>query len=338
MHGTLGGRYDYELYAIYHPDAEACVRPLEKLGYTLLKRPTPVNVSDIKGDFLRERIESNGCCGLKEICKSVSFTLTKHKAIVMLDLDVLILKPLDILFDYILHGVIPHADCLESNASSSTVNPEDIQLLYTLDYNMVNPERLIKPIQGGFVILKPNQTIYDDLVNIVRKGNYNERGWGGKTGKFWGSMTWQGLLPYYFHILHPNHSVELNRCIFDTMAQGPRFDIRPWKNETEGMCFTETCEDCRIRPIEDIYSAHFTSCLKPWTCTRHNSKTLESGLCRKMHHAWFSMRSDMEKSWGRTGQGDSPEWTDKEHFFGYCSGRGAAKYHKVSQPYGLPAS
>ena len=63
IHGTLGGRYDYKMYVIYHPNATDCTLPLADLGFELIKRDTPVNVSDIGGDFLRERIVRNGCCG-----------------------------------------------------------------------------------------------------------------------------------------------------------------------------------------------------------------------------------------------------------------------------------
>ena len=63
VHGNIGGRYDYQMYAIYHPDGEDCAMPLKDLGYTLVRRETPVAVKDIEGDFLRENIEKNGCCG-----------------------------------------------------------------------------------------------------------------------------------------------------------------------------------------------------------------------------------------------------------------------------------
>lgn len=53
-------KYDYALFAIYHPSAEACAKPLEKVGYTLLKRDVFVKVSDIRGEFLRTHIEKNG--------------------------------------------------------------------------------------------------------------------------------------------------------------------------------------------------------------------------------------------------------------------------------------
>jgi hypothetical protein len=101
-HGPLGGRYDYKLYAIYHTDGEACALPLADLGYELLQRDTPVLVADIQGEYLRENIEKNGCCGEKELIKLEAYTLIQHPIVVHLDLDVLILKPLDALFDWMM--------------------------------------------------------------------------------------------------------------------------------------------------------------------------------------------------------------------------------------------
>jgi len=67
--GNMGGRYDYQMYAIYHPDAEECAMKLKDLGYILIGRPTPVKVEEIQGEVLRTRIETNGCCGEKELIK-----------------------------------------------------------------------------------------------------------------------------------------------------------------------------------------------------------------------------------------------------------------------------
>lgn len=102
IHGNMGGRYDYKLYAIYHPDGASCAMPLKDLGYTLLQRDTPVAVADIEGDFLRENIEKNGCCGEKELVKLEAYTLIDHPVVVHLDLDVLVLKPMDALFDWMI--------------------------------------------------------------------------------------------------------------------------------------------------------------------------------------------------------------------------------------------
>ena len=61
IHGNLGGRYDYKMYAIYHPDGEACALTLKDFGYQLIQRETPVAVKDIEGKFLREKIVSLQC-------------------------------------------------------------------------------------------------------------------------------------------------------------------------------------------------------------------------------------------------------------------------------------
>ena len=59
-------KYDFKMYAIVHPQAIACAKPLEEFGYTLLLRDVLVKVEDIQGEYLRSKIASNGCCGEKE--------------------------------------------------------------------------------------------------------------------------------------------------------------------------------------------------------------------------------------------------------------------------------
>lgn len=57
------GKYNYQTYIFYHPNATQCVAPLADLGFVLLERPPPVRIEEIRGDDLRERIGNNGCCG-----------------------------------------------------------------------------------------------------------------------------------------------------------------------------------------------------------------------------------------------------------------------------------
>mmetsp|Transcript_9111 Transcript_9111/g.9757 ORF Transcript_9111/g.9757 Transcript_9111/m.9757 type:complete len:106 (-) Transcript_9111:816-1133(-) len=67
--------------------------------------------------------------------------------------------------------------------------PEDIQLLFTTDYNVVAPRRPDKPYQGGFFVIKPNIDSYDEFVDIVLSGDYDvKKGWGGKVGPFHGEI------------------------------------------------------------------------------------------------------------------------------------------------------
>ena len=332
IHGRQG-RYDYQLYAIHHPNATECASTLAPLGFQLVARDTPVPVSEIKGDFLREHIVKNGCCGEKELIKFEAFTLTQHPVVVLLDLDALLLKPLDEIFDLILYRKLPPAETLGHYLMwPERELPWDIQVLYTIDYAMLGPKRRIKPFQGGFTVLKPNQTIYDEFVSIIREGDFrNGGGWGGKTGKFWGGQTFQGLMPYYFQVLHPGRAVELNWCTFNNMAS-PSRDGGVVDDKPHGTCFTnqETCEDCRSRPIDQVVSTHFTVCQKPWNCMRLQKDILQMRLCRQFHHAWFQARSELEQSWGRSGWGEYS--VEREHFFGFCKKNGLQGFTLIVQP------
>ena len=182
VHGTKGGMYDYEMLAIYHPAAEECTLPLEELGYTLMKRDVFVQVEDIKGDYLRSRISKNGCCGEKELIKLEAYTLTDFPIVVHLDLDVLVLKPLDEIFNWMT------SPPLETPKSDSIMWPDlpwptTINALFTMDYNMVNPGKKYKPVQGGFLVLRPSMMVYEEFRTIVTEGDFRERGgWGGEVG------------------------------------------------------------------------------------------------------------------------------------------------------------
>lgn len=78
--------------------------------------------------------ESNGCCGAKELIKLEAYTLTDHPVVVQLDLDVIVLKPMDPLFDSML------AESPSSNLSNAVPTmwpskpiPERINAFFTRD-------------------------------------------------------------------------------------------------------------------------------------------------------------------------------------------------------------
>jgi len=338
LHGSKS-RYDYAMYAIYHPDAAECAAPLEKLGYTLLKREPFVQIPDIEGEYLRSKIGSNGCCGEKELIKFEAYTLTQYPIVVHLDLDTLVLKPLDELFDMMMST----GSSIQRPTSGAIMWPDKplpdrIDAFYTYDYNMVRPKVRYKPIQGGFLVLRPSRQAYDEFKEIVRVGDFRDNGgWGGVVGPFYGSMTYQGLLPYYYDYLHPGTGVELNRCLYNQMCDNPR-DKATVDDVVHGNCRTgqDDCEDCRSRPLEDVVTTHYTLCQKPWHCLPQSADKIQQRLCRKLHHEWFKIRSDLERSWGRTGHG--PALWEQAHFFGYCQSKGRSGYLKIEEPYGKPAA
>jgi hypothetical protein len=329
--GTLGGRYDYALFAIYHPEAEACSLPLADLGFTLLRRDTPVSVDEIQGHYLRNKIQSNGCCGEKELIKLEAYTLTNYPVVVHLDLDVVVLKPLDNLFDAMLALSKPDKSIFEWPDEPV---PDKINAFFTLDYNMVKPHIQNKPVQGGFLVLRPDVAVYEEFREIVREGDFREKGgWGGKVGPFYGSMTFQGIIPYYYNVLHPGQAVELNRCLYNQMADNPRTE-KTVNDIVHGKCRTgaDDCEDCRNRPIDEVVTTHFTLCQKPWWCVPHTQDMIQHRLCRKLTHEWYKIRSELEQSWGRSGRGSGS--FDSDQFYGYCASNGKKGYLPIEKPYG----
>jgi hypothetical protein len=160
--------------------------------------------------------QTPGCCGEKELLKFEAFTLVQHDAVILLDVDSLVLKSLDEAIDLLLDGTVPPASSgINSDPASHIMHyspddrrstiPDDVWILYTPDYAMVDPSQDLKPAQGGFAIFKPNRTIYEQIMDIVREGKIEaEYGWGTpelNTDMFYGVKTFQGLLPYYFQLV-----------------------------------------------------------------------------------------------------------------------------------------
>lgn len=66
---TTPSRYSYQMYAIVHTSCAEHATVLAQLGYTILVKDHPVKKDDIKGEWLRNHIESENCCGSAEFIK-----------------------------------------------------------------------------------------------------------------------------------------------------------------------------------------------------------------------------------------------------------------------------
>lgn len=187
---SVSNKYDFEMYALVHPAAKACSETMEKLGYTTLVRNTPFDRADIQKEFLREHIDGASCCGAKEYIKLYAYTLARHPVAVVLDLDSLVLKPLDDLFDALLAPPSSPYDWAASSipihreegtaTNNSSSPPRTVEAFYTRDYNMVN-SGVLAGVQGGFLVVKPSERVFSEYIDIVLEGDFREgRGWGGK--------------------------------------------------------------------------------------------------------------------------------------------------------------
>lgn len=330
---TSNSKYDYKLYAIVHKTAMSCKSTLETLGYEILEVDIPVPVSEIQGDFLRERVPKNGCCGALEFIKLWAYTLVDHPFVVHLDLDTMVLKPMDELFDAAIEGdttKMKDSIMWPREHHDTTRNTEkSINAFFTRDYNMRPARRGPVGVQGGFIVLRPSMQTFREFQDIIRKGDYtSNRGWGGKGfGPFYGAMTFQGIIPYYYDALKPGTAVELNRCLYNTMGDNPR-DKKTVKDVVSGNCQDgrEDCEDCRERNIGEIFTAHFTLCQKPWQCLHHNQDMLQHRLCRKLFHEWYRIRANFEKPSVAEDVVVGEGGYQPEHFRGFCKASGAKGY------------
>jgi hypothetical protein len=259
-HDGSGSKYDYKLYAFVHPDATRCTDFLEYLGYEVLIRDLPFNLNDIQSENYKSLIEQDGCCGSREFLKLWAFALVEHDIVVHTDTDVLFLQPMDTLFDAML-------DADSSKHTLATMGgaalPSEVDFVYTRDY--LQRSRITRDpkkfgVQGGFFVAKPSQERMDEMVKTILRGDYERgSGWGNlQYGGYWGSPQIQGFLSYFYGEIRPEHAVELNRCLYNTMVDDPP--------EADGRCRTgeETCEDCRETPLVNMINVHLTTCWKPW--------------------------------------------------------------------------
>ncbi|KAL7580788.1 hypothetical protein ACA910_001066 [Epithemia clementina (nom. ined.)] len=319
--------YDYKMYAIVHQDAERCSHILKDAGFEVLIKQKPVEPSEIQGEYLRKTIHKEWCCGHDEFIKLYAYTLPEP-IVVHVDMDFIFYKPMDNVFDAMLY----HKDSDIAKLARQRIEreratdawPDEPVAFMTRDWGQTIPGR-IPGYQAGFIALRPNPKVMDDLVAIIKEGNYVDgfsrgNGWGGKGyGAFVGARAMQGLLAYYYDILAPNSWVELNQCRYNHMGMdviaNPGGPTTP--NKVRGKCRNgkQECEDCMHTNLTTrIYSIHYTQCRKPWMCiglgdsilkgkrkiTREQKSLIPEGNvhldhCLELLQVWHSVRTDLEQ-------------------------------------------
>eukprot|EP00635_Sarcinochrysidales_sp_CCMP3193_P005337 CAMPEP_0118914976 /NCGR_PEP_ID=MMETSP1166-20130328/15216_1 /TAXON_ID=1104430 /ORGANISM="Chrysoreinhardia sp, Strain CCMP3193" /LENGTH=449 /DNA_ID=CAMNT_0006854615 /DNA_START=56 /DNA_END=1402 /DNA_ORIENTATION=+ len=330
-HRGTQSRYGVALVAFVAPSVTS-VAQLEVIGYRVLVKELPVQVADIRGQYLRERISTNGCCGAWELLKLYSWTLTEYHRVVHVDMDVAILQNIDELFDD-----DDDDEYAGGSGSSSKTRwwrtedgEDDVYALFTYDWTMARGKN--KPVQGGFILAKPSTAIYDALVDVVREGDFRANGgWGGTgAGQYWGGMTIQGLMPYFFETVRPGQGKALDECVYNNMAHNPR-DVGGFNKgrcRRDGSLHPAPCRDCRLVDVDDVKTVHFTICQKPWNCiSATNVACPYCPICAKLHKKWFDIRHEMELEWG-TYDPAAYDGTARDRH-GMCGRHGASGYKPV---------
>eukprot|EP00873_Tetraselmis_striata_P014673 jgi/Tetstr1/434937/TSEL_023933.t1 len=222
---------------------------LTAMGWRVLDKHLPFSVDDIQGQHLREKVRNSGCCGADEMLRLYAYTLTQYHRVVSMDMDTIMLRPVDELFegDFSLLAVEDHSLAVKA-------------------WTDVQP-----PFNGGFWVVKPSKRVFTHLFAIFKEGDFRPgSGWGGtRIGYCYGGETVQGLLPYYYthYAIQHNHGVSyrvIDHCLYNNMKDNTR---------------------CNDTPLTDIRVTHFTACQKPWICLTHISHA-PSHNCFGVHGEW----------------------------------------------------
>jgi len=262
-------KFSYSLLAIVHPTVHRSRAPLEAMGFRILERDIPFPLSDIENQQYATQVQSNGCCGHLELLKLHAWGLTDYHRVVHLDMDSFVLEPMDELFDL------------------------NVTLVYTKDYNMA-PGRPVRkaPVQGGFLLVRPSLAEMNRLWDVVKRGDFRRPGgWGGSgIGNFWGGMTIQGLVPYFYtELASPRASLEVNRCLYNQMV-----DAAGDPTSRSSALAKMSVPNCRQVKFDEVKNVHFTICQKPWICVAGHAQP----LCRAFHREWFAARESLEERLG----------------------------------------
>jgi hypothetical protein len=143
-------RYDYHIYAFVHPDAVEVQPTFEKLGYRVLVRDTPFNLTQVPNEAL-VAAQGNSCCGDKEYLKLYSYLLLGYPVVVHLDMDYLVRKPMDDLFDLFVDSKYDRSKFQKSSMWTNMSNYDrQVDFAFTRDYNMVRTLESVHRWKIGF--------------------------------------------------------------------------------------------------------------------------------------------------------------------------------------------
>lgn len=347
-------KYSYKMYAIVHEQCKEHGDILKNLGYVVLVKPPPVKVDEIVNVWYRNHVEQENCCGSAEFIKLYAYELTDHEIVVHWDMDVAVLQPMDDLFD----AMIFDKDSPEGKAARQKIElqhpneplPDVIDAYFTRDITSAQPWEKVQGVQGGFLIARPSPSALQTYIDFIKVGNYtggrgdhsgwNKLGYGG----FQGAMAYQGVVAFYYDFFAPKTAVELDVCrwnqvVADVIWRGPakmEHHMQCREYPRDGVYETNTqCEDCRVTPIEEVKSVHYTACKKPWECVLPHprvprderqkyrlSHLTNITTCGRLFSKWYELRQDLEEQLQTVSKVEPVEHKgvfNPEYFLGYCS-------------------
>ena len=256
------------MYALVHRDAEQCSHVLTQVGFHVRIVDPPVRQEEIQGEFLRTHIHTEWCCGADEFIKLYAYQAFDEPLFVHVDIDFAFVQPMDEVFDALLYdGTTPRGQAARQRilverggvlANQSGI-PTRIDAFWTRDWSQIVPG-YIPGMQAGFWVAKRDPSILKELIAIIRVGHYEKgwgKGWGNQGyGRYVGSMAMQGLMAYYYDVIRPNTSAELNPCRYNHMGMTVKYTAHPNfrpKHPQVGECRNNRGDDC-----EECTHTHWT--------------------------------------------------------------------------------
>lgn len=143
-------------------------------------------------------------------------------------------------------------------------------------------------------------------------------------------------MAYYFDVEQLEHSVELNRCRYNNIADNarvsgfaknpkfPRCTLLPFIRDASNPRYNfndkqcrdgrPKCDDtdCQRFPLKKTRVVHYTYCKNPWKCNDCTYlETYKEPLCYEFLREWFRVRSTLPGEGNRTLDGVSPEHDKK---------------------------
>lgn len=233
-------RHELELLAL-SPDtlSEDSEKTLRSAGFAkVLRRPIPVRSVEIRGEGARhemEKVQGNGGPHFAleaEQVKYYGLTLEEYDRVLVLDADTMILDPMDELMEL-----------------------EDRDFVGTYDWGLDSSGGRKLPVQGGFLLFKPNATDFHEILEITREGDFTGAGWKGSGfGYCYGGVGPTGLLSYLYHkdaLMEREASGSADRGVIAFTEEGLKsLETKSFDNDEELESSSDPGGESKVKPEE----------------------------------------------------------------------------------------
>jgi hypothetical protein len=268
----------------------------------------PVQLSEVTQKGTREELDKHTADLhlITELIKLRGYEMTEYDRVFMIDGDTLVFDPMDEL---------------------SGPDSDDVSLYGTFDYGMhVKSGQRWPPVQGGFLCMKPDKEVFEEMTKIVREKNFCcGQGWDRtRMGWFYGGVGPQGLLSYYYlndvagvtsdFIKTDIHTVdwkpgrkfvELDQCKYDVLSNhnclytrlddtGKRLAGTTNRTAIRKECINDQCRHSPSKEVmmHEMKHVHFTAAghFRPWS----DCEKTDDGMPYGTYNNWICRFANTE--------------------------------------------